>query len=123
MRNLYDIIEDCKTNGRPDYEELRYALLVYNFLFNMDHKNLRDELLKEERPAKFIRELKAQNSFDMAKKALNMSPKEYLGWNNDPENPEYQRFHAIGCKLVDKALKGELPNQKKVGGDKNETKP
>lgn len=117
MRNLYDIIEDCKTNGRPDYEELRYALLVYNFLFNMDHKNLRDELLKEERPAKFIRELKAQNSFDMAKKALNKSPKEYLGWNNDPENPEYQRFHAIGCKLVDKALKGELPNQKKVGGD------
>jgi len=39
--------------------------------------------------------------------------KEWLGWNNDPENPDYQRFHAIGSKLVEKALRGELPNQKK----------
>jgi hypothetical protein len=45
-------------------------------------------------------------------KALNKSPKEYLGWNNDPENPEYQKFHAMGSRLVDKALRGELPNQK-----------
>jgi hypothetical protein len=45
--------------------------------------------------------------------ALNKSPKEYLGWNNDPENPDYQKFHAMGSKLVDKALRGELPNQKK----------
>ena len=51
----------------------------------MDHRHLREELLKEERPAKFIREMKAQNSFDMAKNALNKSPKEYLGWNDDPE--------------------------------------
>lgn len=104
MRTLYEIIEDVKDNKKPDYEELRYALLVYNFLFILDHRNLRNELLKEERPAKFIRELKAQNSFDMAKSALNKSPKEYLGWNSDPENPEYQKRRKMSEKIFDNFL-------------------
>lgn len=104
MRTLFEIIEDVKDNKKPEYEELRYALLVYNFMFIMDHRNLREELLKEERPAKFIRELKAQNSFDMAKNALNKSPKEYLGWKDDPENPEYQKFRQMGNKLIDKII-------------------
>ena len=104
MRTLFEIVEDVKDNKRPDYEELRYALLVYNFLFNLDHRNLRNELLKEERPAKFIRELKAQNSYDMAKSALNKSPKEYLGWNSDPENPEYQKRRKMSEKIFDNFL-------------------
>lgn len=103
MRTLFEIIEDVKDNKKPDYEEIRYALLVYNFMFNMDHRNLRNELLAEERPAKFIRELKAQNSFDMAKKALNKSPKEFIG-SDDPENPEYQRRKAISNKIFDKFM-------------------
>lgn len=106
MRTLYEIIEDVKDNKKPDYEEIRYALLVYNFLFNMDHRNLREELLKEERPAKFIRELKAQNSFDMAKNALNKSPKDYIG-SDDPENLEYQKFRKMGNKLLDKFMNKE----------------
>jgi len=67
MRTLYEIIEDVKDNKKPDYEEIRYALLVYNFLFNFEHEKLRSELLKEERPDKAIREIKAQDSFDLAK--------------------------------------------------------
>jgi hypothetical protein len=65
-------------------------------------------------PNEFIRKMKLESGLcTMYGKALNKSPKEYLGWNNDPENPEYQKFHAMGSKLVDKALRGELPNQKK----------
>ena len=107
MRNLIDIIEDVKDNKRPDYEELRYALLVYNFLFNMDHRVLREILLSDKEIPKFIKELKAQNSFDMAKNALNKSPKEYLGWNSDPENPDYQKFRKMGNKLLDKVLSNQ----------------
>jgi hypothetical protein len=103
MRTLYEIIEDVKDNKKPDYEEIRYALLVYNFLFNMDHKNLRDELLSEKRSPEFIRKMKADNSFNMAKTALNKSPKEYIG-SDDPENPEYQKFRRMGNKLLDKLL-------------------
>ncbi|WP_195837984.1 hypothetical protein [Tissierella pigra] len=107
MRTLYEIIEDVKDNKKPDYEELRYALLVYNFLFNMDHRVLREVLLSDKEIPKFIKELKAQNSFDMAKSALNKSPKEYLGWNSDPENPDYQKFRQIGNKLLDKVLSNQ----------------
>ncbi|WHH59140.1 hypothetical protein [Petroclostridium sp. X23] len=113
MRTLSEIIEITKTNGKPDYEELRYSVLVLTALLNMDHRKLRETLLAEKPRQEFIRKLEAENSFNMYKTALNKSPKDYLGWNNDPENPEYQRFHAIGSKLVDKALKGELPNQKR----------
>jgi len=104
MRTLLEIIEECKDGGKPEYEELRYALLVYNFMFNMDHKNLIEELSREKETAKIIREMRLKNTFDMAKNALNKSPKEYLGWNNDPENPEYQKFRQIAQKVFDKAV-------------------
>ena len=108
MRKLIDIIEDVKDNKKPDYEELRYALLVYDFMFNMDHRALRENLLSDREIPKFIKELKAQNSHDMAKNALNKSPKEYLGWNNDPENPEYQKFRRMGNKLLDTFVSKEV---------------
>lgn len=104
MRSLFDIVEEVKDNKKPDYEELRYALLVYSFLLSMDHRHLREELLKEERPNQFIRELRAKNSFDMYKGALEKSPKEYLGWQDDPENPEYQKFRLLGKSLFNKAI-------------------
>ena len=91
-------------NGRPDYEELRYSVLVLTSMLNMDHRKLRETLLSEKPKAEFIRKLEADNSFKMYHTALNKSPKEYLGWNNDPENPEYQKFHAMGNKLVDKII-------------------
>lgn len=99
MRTLCEIIEDVKDNKKPDYEELRYALLVLDFMFNMAHNNLIKELSSEKRSQDFVREIKAQNSFDMAKNALNKSPKDYLGWNNDPENPEYQKRRKISNKI------------------------
>lgn len=104
MRILADIVEDVKCNKKPDYEELRYALLVYNFMFFMDHKVLGEELSREKETPKFIRDMRLKNSFDMYHNALNKSPKEYLGWNDDPENPEYQKFHEMGSKLVDKVI-------------------
>lgn len=103
MRTLYEIIEDVKDNKKPDYEEIRYALLVYNFLFNMDHRNLRNELLAEPRSPEFARKLKAENSFNIAKSAMSKSPKEYIG-SNDPENPEYQKLRKAGNKLIDKII-------------------
>lgn len=109
MRNLSYIIEECKLNGRPDYEELRYSVLVLISLLNMDHRKLREALLAEKQSPKFIRELEAENSFNAYKTALNKSPKDYLGWSNDPANPEYQKFHTMASKLLDKVME----NQKK----------
>lgn len=104
MRNLYDIVEDVKDGKKPEYEELRYALLVYVAMFNMDHRNLREELFREKETPEFIRKMKATNSFDMFKKALNSDPKVYIG-KDDPDNPEYQKFRKIGNKLLEKIIK------------------
>lgn len=109
MRNLSDIIEDCKTNGRPDYDELRYSVLVMTSILNMVNYELTKLYVEGEMPKEFIRKMKLEGgTCIMYHTALNKSPKDYLGRNNDPENPEYQKFHAMGSKLVEKALKGEL---------------
>ncbi|OPX46407.1 hypothetical protein CLHUN_02230 [Ruminiclostridium hungatei] len=124
MRNLSEIIEDCKSNARPDYEELRYSVLVMTGVLNLVNHELTKLYVEGKMPPEFIRKLNLDGGIcSMYGKALNKPPKEYLGWNHDPENPEFQKFYAMGSKLVDKALNGELPNQKnKYGGQPNETK-
>jgi hypothetical protein len=114
MRKLADIIEDCKLNKRPEYDELRYAVIALTSLMNMSSGKLMRFYKEDTKP---IDKLLIDNFYNAYHTALNKSPKDWLGWNNDPENPEYQRFHAIGSKLVDKALNGELPNQKVKRGE------
>ena len=104
MRTLFEIITDVKDGEKPDYEEIRYALLVYEFMFNMDHRVLQEELLREKDSPGFIKKMRVDNSFDMFKKALGKSPKEYLGPNHDPENTEYQKHRKIGKKILNKII-------------------
>jgi hypothetical protein len=104
MRILAEIIEDVKSGKEVSTEELKYSLLVYEFMFSMDHRNLRESLISE-KVNPLVNKLRADNSFNMLKNALNKSPKEYLGWNNDPDNPEYQKRRKIGLKIIDKITK------------------
>jgi hypothetical protein len=104
MRTLFKIIEEVKSGGKPDYEELRYALLAYQSMFTMDHNNLLKELTDEKETPPFLKKIKANNSFNMVKAALNKSPKEWLGWNHDPDNPDYQRSRKISEKIFNKFI-------------------
>ena len=116
-RTLFEIIEDCKTNGRPEYEELRYAVLVMTGVLNLVNSELTKLYVTGEMPSELVRKLKTNGGIcAMYGNALRKPPKEYLGWDSDPENQDYQCFHALGNKLVDKALAGELPNQKAKKG-------
>jgi hypothetical protein len=109
MRTLSEIIESVKTNEKPDYEELRYALIAMTYLMNDTSRWYRELLMGKMSPL-MIEFMKKENRYG---KALAMSPKEYIGWSNDPENPKYQQEHAVFQKIFDKAMKGELPNQKR----------
>lgn len=109
MRNLGEIIEDCKLNKKPTVDELRYAVIALTYLTNMMESSLLEIYEKTENTFIKIRVKNIDNAYSTA---LNKSPKEWIGWNTDPENPEYQKFHALGSKLVEKAMRGELPNQK-----------
>lgn len=104
MRTLIEIIEEAKDGIMPTHEECYYAMLAYSSMLYFDHKALQDELLSEKETPKFIKEMKAQNSFDMLKGALNKSPKEWLGDSHDPMKPEYQKFRKAAGKLLDKVM-------------------
>ncbi len=102
MRDLIQIVEDVKDGQKPDYEELRFALLAYVSMFNIEHRQLREELMRDKPQPQFIRDMKLKNSFDMYKGALNTDPKGWLGWTNDPDNPTYQKMRKAGNQLIDK---------------------
>ncbi|NLK98125.1 MAG: hypothetical protein GX272_08625 [Epulopiscium sp.] len=110
MRNLNEIIEDCQLNKMPSADELRYAVLVLTRLMNLAMQVLHAIYKKD---TDTLNKMRIENVHNVYNAALNKSPKEFLGWDNDPENSEYQKFHALASKLMDKAMKGELPNQKK----------
>ena len=107
MRTLNEIIESAKDGNMPSHEECYWAMLCYNSMFNIDHRQLREALLAEKLAPEFIRNLKAETSFKMYKNALNKSPKEFMGPSNDPNNPEYQKFRTMGNKIIDKIINKE----------------
>ncbi|BFH59446.1 hypothetical protein [Paenibacillus azoreducens] len=112
MRNLVEILEEVKHGNKPEYEELLYALLAYASMFNIEHRQLREELMRDKPQPLFLRDMKLKNSFDMYKRALNTDPKDWLGWSNDPENPEYQKILRAGANLIDNAAaRGKVVNE------------
>ncbi|MEK4882657.1 MULTISPECIES: hypothetical protein [Paenibacillus] len=104
MRTLFEIVEDAKDGKSPENNELLYALLVYCSMFNIEHRQLREELMRDQPQPQFLRDMKLKSMFDMFNTALEKSPKEYLGWNNDPANQDYLRQRVEGKKLVDKIV-------------------
>ncbi|MCK9220880.1 MAG: hypothetical protein M0P47_12650 [Bacteroidales bacterium] len=111
MKTLSEIIDDCQLNNAIDNESLTYAVLALNSLSNFK-SNLIYRIYEKESTDRFDK-MKIDNIHKTTKSAMSKTPKEWLGWENDPQNPEYQKFHALGLKLMQKALNGELPNQKK----------
>ena len=110
MRTLYEIITSAKDGDMPTHEECYWAMLCYEIMFNMDHRNLREELSGEKPTAKLIKNLKLENSHKMYNTALNKSPRDYLGKNYDPGSAEYQKLRKLrklrklGNKIFDKVI-------------------
>lgn len=103
---LFEIVEVVKDGKKPEYEDLKYALLAYVSMFNIEHRQLHEELMRDKPQPQFLRDMKLKNSFDMYKGVLNKNPKEWLGWDNDPDNPNYQRLRDAGSKAIE-AIQGE----------------
>lgn len=107
MRILDEIIESAKDGHMPTHEECYWAMLAYESMLNIEHRQLGEALLPKREVPEFIRREQANNSFNMYKNALNKSPKDFMGPNNDPRSPAYQKMRQMGKQLLDKFLKGE----------------
>ncbi len=115
MRNLGDIIELVRSGGRPDYDELRYAVCAMEGLATFDRTALMRLAEAEKSGAKLFLttspSYQFEESFGRAKRAMAKSPKEWLGWNNDPDNPEFlarrEQSIRLFSAIAQKAEKGE----------------
>lgn len=117
MRTLSQIIDAAKDGCETTHEECLYALLAMCGLQWFDHQAL---MQLWQRPESNIisPEFQYSESFSRFKTALGKSPKEWLGWSNDPQNPDYQAFRKTAFKVFEKAtgLKGKADGGKPEGG-------
>lgn len=50
----------------------------------------------------------ADESLRRRKIAMDKSPKDWVGWSNDPSNPDYQKMRATAFKVFEKATGEKL---------------
>lgn len=101
MRKLSEIIESAKSGDMPTHDECYWAMLALDGLGAFDRMALR-KLADTKRASS--PKLEWSESFGRIKRALDQDPKVWIGPNNDPSNPEYQRQRKIFKKLADKII-------------------
>ncbi len=105
MRTLYDIVEAAKIGEPTTHEECLYALLAYTGLSYFDSSALRQLAFE---PSKFrTPQFQAEESHRRWKLALDKSPKDWLGPNNDPANEECRKRVRMARRVFDKVLAGQ----------------
>jgi hypothetical protein len=106
---LYEIIEAAKSNKPVDKEDMIYAIIALDGLWLFEKRAIRDlaEAKRGDRQPILGGDPihQEKESFRRAKAALSKDPKEYVGWINDPKNPDYQRFRRSANNLMEKIIK------------------
>lgn len=118
MQTLGEIIELIKSGGEPTHDELYYSVLALEALSTFDSMGMREMV---EKPDVRVRtpEYLLDASWHRWKTALGKSPQEWVGWNNDPHNPEYQKGREFSKRLVDKVIKS-MESKKSTGASYEE---
>lgn len=106
---LGQIIEAVRSGQRPSYEDLRYAICAIVALCVFDSQALQ-RLAEAEKDGKHAfmaasAEWQWNEHFERRKRALNKVPKEYVGWANDPENPEFLERRGQAVRLFEKLMR------------------
>jgi len=104
MKTLREIIEAVKDGKKPEYDELRYALLALSFLHSLDSQYILKVYQKSTDDKPFGLKFLAEESFNRSKRAYAIPPKEYVGDNWNPDNPDYQKQRQRYKKLIDMIL-------------------
>lgn len=115
MNTLDEIIEAVRNNERPDYDDLIYAIctLVALETFNMMalQKLATTEINNEPRILTGSAEWQYIESYNRRIKAGNKSPKKWVGWNNDPKNPEFRERRRAAIKIMEKVIERQREDE------------
>ena len=104
---LSQIIEFAKANKPLDIEEARRAICMLTGLSTFDTHDLMKIADKANRSSDLkVAQMYAtslwEESFKRWKLALAREPKDWLGWENDPANKEYQDRRVVANKILEK---------------------
>lgn len=106
LSTLGQIIEDVHDGGRPDYDDLRYALVAMTALRGFDNRALLAlARAKRENQKPIITrdpEYQARESHERYRRALEKPPKEYVGPEHDPDTEECQRMRRLAKNVMRK---------------------
>ena len=111
MRTLGQIIEACRSGEKPDVDELRYAVCAMDALMTFDRLaiwKLADAEKEGKKPFLVYSAIyQRDENFLRVKCAQEKDPKSYVGWNNDPDNPEFLKRRGQSIKLVESLMKSK----------------
>lgn len=105
MRKLIEIVEGAKEGSMPTHDECYWAMLA---LSHLHYFEVSDQRAMNDATNNVHRGMIAQEAFRRRKIAFDKSPKDWVGWDNDPSNPEYQKMRATAFKVFEKAT-GQKP--------------
>ena len=105
-RTLFEIIDLVKDGKEATYNDLCYAVCALTALNTFDGMAI-DKLAEGEREDKpkilsWSAVFQQEERFNRHKAALSKNPKDWIGWNNDPNNPDYIKRRKAAIKLAEK---------------------
>ena len=108
MKTLGEIVEAVRSGERPDYDDLRYAICAIEALSTFDRLAFM-ELARSEREGKqpFMTssaQWQWEEHFRRHKSAGETQPKKYIGWDNDPDNPDFLARRRSSMRVLGAVL-------------------
>jgi hypothetical protein len=104
MKTLSEIIDETKDGGRPEYDELRYALVAMCAMHRFAFMSLMDLAGRERegkyKPGLFGLDWASRERFNQFKAALEIPPKQYVGESHDPDGEEAKRWLKISKGIL-----------------------
>lgn len=108
MKTLGQIIDDVKDGAKPDYEDLRYAVIALDALRHFNWNSLHT-LATREKAGKYRADLfglqhAVEERFNQQKAAFAVPPKQYVGTSHDPDTEECQRWRKMSKNILKKVM-------------------
>lgn len=104
MRTLGEIIETARDGTMPTHQECYWAMLALNALSTFDSMAFSRMARMEQDSKPCFAVISHEEHFNRNKRAFAEDPKKWVGWNNDPANPEFQVRRSMARRIFDKAL-------------------
>lgn len=105
-KTLLQIVDDIKDGLRPEYEDLRFAVLALDALLYFESnaiRSLAETVRKKTKPILSGDPLyQEESSFSRRKVAYAKPPKDWVGESHNPDNYDYQKFRKSSKKLFNK---------------------